>query len=195
MSRTALVVAIWFALGSLVSTSGCGASPYTGKAEKLKKPRPKKRKDGKETARQTDGEDGSGAEMSEEPCRTNFFAAPHTGRRDVRGARTMARRADTALLAAERKFGPGRDSLVIDAMATLTNALDKDPYGPEPTYKLAVAYALVGKKDCSLRLLERLKLLRDYPATSAEAQRTVQRAVRDPAFMPFEKEARTALGE
>ena len=75
----------------------------------------------------------------------------------------MAMQADSSLLAAERQFGPARQQLVVEAMGTLSNALGKDPYGPEPTYKLAVAYALVGRKSCSLALLERLKGLSAMP--------------------------------
>ena len=45
--------------------------------------------------------------------------------------------------------------LIQEALSKLRNALRADPYGPEPTYKMAVAYALVGKKGCSLALLER----------------------------------------
>jgi hypothetical protein len=85
--------------------------------------------------------------------------------------------------------------MVIEAMGTLSNALRKDPYGPEPTYKLAVAYALVGKKKCSLALLERLKQLATLADVEKEASRTIQRAARDPAFAAFQKEAKTALGE
>ncbi len=62
-------------------------------------------------------------------------------------------------------------------MGTLSNALAKDPYGPEPTYKLAVAYALLGRKSCSLALLERLKGLAGMPDVEKEASRTIQRAV------------------
>jgi len=195
MSRTAILAACVAALFGLAGLgAGCSAGPYTGKPEKLKKPRAKKRKDGKATAVQADGEGGVMV-MSDEPCRTNFFAPPFNKRRASSTAKSMAAQADQALLAAERKVGPGRQEMVVDAMATLGNALRKDPYAPEPTYKLAVAYALAGKRKCSVALLERLKSLADYPPTEAEASRTIQRAARDPAFKPFEKDARTALGE
>ena len=43
--------------------------------------------------------------------------------------------------------------------------------------------------------LERLKQLGTLPDVEKEAQRTIQRAARDPAFSAFQKEAKTALGE
>ncbi|HLU66123.1 MAG TPA: hypothetical protein VKZ63_07595 [Kofleriaceae bacterium] len=194
MNRLAIPLVLALAGLPLAIGTACGSGPYTGKPEKLKKPRAKKRPDGSKSPTEVaEGEDGP--TISEEQCRTNFFAEPHKGRRQSRDARSMAMRADSALLAAERQFGPKRQELVVEAMGTLANALDKDPYGPEPTYKLAVAYALVGKKDCSIRLLERLKALATMPEVEKEARRTIQRAARDPAFSRFEKDARTALGE
>jgi hypothetical protein len=194
MNRLAiLLVAVLVGVPLTLSGGGCGSGPYSNPPERLKKPRAKKRPEGAPTASEVTAAEA--AAMSDEQCRTNFFADPHRGRRFARDAHVMSNRADSTLVAAERQFGPGRQALVIEAMATLSNALKKDPYGPEPTYKLAVAYALVGKKSCSLALLERLKSLTTMPEVEKEARRTIQRATRDPAFGPFEKDARTALGE
>lgn len=193
MNRLAILLVAALVGVPLALSAGCGSGPYSGPPERLKKPRAKKRPEGTKAA--TEVAEGGGAAISDEQCRTNFFAEPHRGRRFPRDARTMAARADSTLLAAERQLGPRRQELVIEAMATLSNALAKDPYGPEPTYKLAVAYALVGKKACSMALLERLKALTTLPDVEKEARRTIQRATRDPAFQPFEKDARTALGE
>ena len=204
MNRLAiLLAAAALGAGSLpAGLAGCGAGPYTGKAERLKKPRAKKRPENKVAPTEVAearaggkaGTDGKAAPLSDEKCRTNFFAEPKKGPRRTKEARNMAIQADSSLLAAERQVGPERVDLVVEAIATLSNALVKDPYGPEPTYKLAVAYALVGKKSCSLALLERLKGLAGIADVEKEASRTIQRASRDPAFEPFGKEARTALG-
>jgi hypothetical protein len=97
-------------------------------------------------------------------------------------------------MAAERQAGPARQQAVVDAIGTLANALRKDPYAPEPTYKLAVAYALLGKKSCSLALLERLKSLATIETQAEHTDRVIQQASRDPAFSAFQKEAKTALG-
>jgi len=192
MIRLAILLAL--ALGAGSALTACGSGPYTGKPEKLKKPRAKKRPEG--SANPTEVASGGAATpMSEGDCRTNFFAEPYRKRREKNEARGMAMQAESTLMGAERKFGPERQQLVIEAMGTLSNALKKDPYGPEPTYKLAVAYALVGKKKCALALLERLKQLGTLADVEKEAARTIQRAARDPAFTAFQKEAKTALGE
>jgi hypothetical protein len=200
MNRLAilLALALFGAFSFPAGLAGCGSGPYTGKPERLKKPRSKKRPDDKAAPTEVaEGgkEGGAGAALSDEKCRTNFFAEPKKGPRKIKEARNMAIQADSGLLAAERQFGPARQQLVVESMATLSNALVKDPYGPEPTYKLAVAYALLGKKSCTLALLERLKGLTGMPDVEKEATRTIQRASRDPAFEPFSKEARTALGQ
>ncbi|HWM86645.1 MAG TPA: hypothetical protein VNO33_12425 [Kofleriaceae bacterium] len=202
MNRLAilLTLAMFGAVSVPVGLTACGSGPYVGKPERLKKPRAKKRPDDKAAATEVaEGGDkdkpAKGAALSDEQCRTNFFAEPKRAPRRAKEARSMALQADAGLLAAERQFGAARQQLVIEAMGTLSNALDKDPYGPEPTYKLAVAYALVGQKSCSLALLERLKGLSGMPDVEKEASRTIQRASRDPAFEPFSKEARTALGQ
>jgi hypothetical protein len=193
MNRLAILVAVALAGGALaLSLVGCGSGPYTGKPERLKKPRAKKRPEGSKTASEVAEE---ATEMSDEQCRTNFFAEPHRGRRQAPEAKRMANRANGTLVAAERQFGPARQELVVEAMAALSSALRKDPYGPEATYQLAVAYALVGKKACSLALLERLSSLTQLPAVEKDASLVIQRAVRDPAFKPFERDARKALGE
>jgi hypothetical protein len=195
MIRLAFLLALALGVGTALLTSACGSGPYTGKPEKLKKPREKKRPEGATTASEVESGGAAKTAMSDEDCRTNFFAEPMKGKRQKGEARGMAMQAESTLIAAERQFGPQRQQMVIEAMGTLDNALKKDPYGPEPTYKLAVAYALVGKKKCTLALLERLKQLGTLPDVEKEAQRTIQRAARDPAFSTFQKEAKTALGE
>jgi hypothetical protein len=195
MNRLAILVLI-ATFGAASILTACGSGPYSGSPERLKKPRAKKRPDDKVAP--TEVAEGAGksgtAALSDEKCRTNFFSEPKKGPRKTKEAKNMAMQADSSLLAAERQFGPARQTLVVEAMGTLSNALVKDPYGPEPTYKLAVAYALLGKKSCSLALLERLKGLGGMPDVEKEAARTIQRASRDPAFEPFGKEARTAMG-
>lgn len=191
MIRLAILLAT--ALG-LAAAPGCGSGPYTGKPEKLKKPRAKKRPAGETVASEVT-EEGKPAEISNEQCRTNFFAEPYRSKRYPREAKGMANQADQSLVAAERQFGPARQQLVVEAMGTLSNALRKDPYNPEATYKLSVAYAILGKKSCTIALLERLKTLETLPDVEREAHRVIERAARDPAFTPFQKEAKTTLGQ
>jgi hypothetical protein len=197
MNRLAILLAAALC-GSiaLAAPTGCGSGPYTGRPEKLKKPRAKKRPEGQKAP--TEVAAGSGAQtvpLSDEQCRTNFFAEPFKRRRATREAESMAHSADAELVSAERQLGPARQQHVVEAMGTLSNALRKDPYAPEPTYKLAVAYALVGRKSCALALLERLKTLATVVGQEEKADLVIQRAARDPAFKQYEKEARTALGQ
>jgi hypothetical protein len=186
--RTSLWLAALLSLSLAAPVGGC-SSPYSGKSEKLSKPRKKKRPDGEEPAKEV-AETAAG----DDQCRTNFFEEP-TKRRDPRGARSLADQASRPLFEAERQEGDRRLGLVVEAIGKLSNALAKDPYAPEPTYKLAVAYALAGRKACSLALLDRLKTLLKHPAVERDTKRTIQRAVRDPAFDAFRKDADTALGE
>ena len=198
MNRLAILLALGLAsgFGATVLTTGCGSGPYSAKPDRLHHPRPKKRPDGKTGPTEvTDDDKGGDSKAKEDPCRTNFFAEPFKGRRRAHEARSLARQADQELVAADREMGPQRQTTVVGAMGTLSNALDKDPYGPEPTYKMAVAYAMVGKKSCALALLERLKMLQNLPEVEREAHRAIERAVRDPAFDSFEKEAKQAMGE
>ena len=191
MIRLAILLAT--SLG-LAAAPGCGPGPYTGKPEKLKKPRAKKRPAGETVATEVTDE-VKPVEVSNEQCRTNFFAAPYTSKRYKAEAKGMAMQAEQSLVAAERQFGPARQQLVVEAMGTLSNALRKDPYNPEATYKLSVAYAILGKKACTMALLERLKLLETMAGVEQEAHRVIERAARDPAFGPFQKEAKTTLGQ
>jgi tetratricopeptide (TPR) repeat protein len=176
--------------GSLaLVVTGC-AHPHSGKPERLRAPKAKKVPPDEEEAEQADAAQVS----ADPPCRTNFFGEPRRGRRNPREARNLANATNPVLLEAEQTEGQKRLALVLDAMARLRNALDRDPYAPEPTYKYAVAYALAGRKSCSLAFLERLKQLSQFPDVEAETNRVIQRALRDPAFAEFRREAENALG-
>jgi hypothetical protein len=187
--RTRMPILVLCALlgASFALAAGGCASPYSGKPERLKKPRAKKKSDDEAKPGAT-----AAAELDEK-CRTNFFDEPTKKRRE-KDARGLSAQADRMLFDAEGKQGAERQSGVVDALSKLSNALKADPYGPEPTYQMAVAYALVGKKGCSLRLLERLVELRKHPDVSKEADRVIKRALHDQRFEPFRKDADTALG-
>lgn len=185
--RRSAVVLFAVAVGgsAVMAATGCGGGPYSGPPEKLARPKEKRRpkpKEGEEPALATD-----------EKCRTNFFEDPTT-RRQARLGLTLSKQAETTIVEAEAQSGEARVLLIQEALSKLRNALRADPYGPEPTYKMAVAYALVGKKGCSLALLERLQALSRMPAVAGEAERTIARALRDQAFNAFRKDADAALG-
>ncbi len=171
-----------FSTVTAVAVTGC-TGPYTGKPERLEKPRKKKRPQAEE----------DGALALDDECRTNFFAKP-TKRRNQRQGRALASQAERILSQAEGQEGQPRILSVQEALSKLSNALRADPYGPAPTYRMAVAYALVGKKGCSLALLDRLQQLTVMPEVQGEAERTVNRALRDQTFDIFRKEADAAMG-
>jgi hypothetical protein len=178
-----LTAALWF---------GC-SGPYSGKPERLAQP--------KEKAPPPPPDAGPAgatpvAEAPPDACRTNFFADPvPIEKRDAKKGMQLAGQADGVLLEAEQLSDPLKTQKAVDAIATLKNALKADPYGPEPTYKMAVAYALVGKQKCALALLERLAELKKVPELTKEVERVIKRAARDTAFEKFRKEANGVLGE
>lgn len=167
------------ALAAAVLAAGC-AGPRAGEPEPLERPRPQ------------DAESDEDSSESDR-CRTNFYDEPHTGEREADRAREMADLTDGVLLRAERSSGEEREAAVLEAMDQLVAALEKDPYGPEPTYKLAVAYALAERNACAIRLLERIAELTAMPDVQAEAGRMVERAKRDIIFDAFRDEADAAL--
>ncbi len=176
--------------GGLASAAGC-AGPYSEAPEKLAKPK-KKKPPADEVVTGEPEADATG-QAWEDACKTNFYAEPVERRRGA-AALALSGQADRILVEAEQQEGATRVATVGDAMSKLSSALKQDPYGPEPTYKLAVAYTLVGKKGCALRLLERLAELQNYPAVEKESGRVIQRALNDMTFDPFRKEADAALG-
>jgi hypothetical protein len=181
---TAFVVVLGLAF--LGTELGC-ATPYSGNPERLKKPRKKKKPE------PTAEEEAQKEQILDDKCRTNFFAEP-TSRRNQTLSRQLAKQADSLLVEADDQEGQARISSVREAIGKLKNALSADPYGPEATYKMAVAYALVGKKGCSVALLERLQELTRHASAATEAERVVNRALRDPSFELFRKDADAALG-
>lgn len=175
---------------SFAGIAAC-AGPYVGKPEKLKTPRKKKKPE------KTDEELAAEAAVADvqwdDNCRANFFDDPHN-RRYAKRARPLTAAADSLLGDADELEGAERVETVSQAMSKLRNALKQDPYGPEQTYKLAVAYAMVLKKKCAVMLLERLTELENHPVVGAQATRVISRAMSDTAFDGFRKDADAALG-
>jgi hypothetical protein len=183
-----LLFAALVAVGFATATSGC-AHPYSGKPEKLKKPRKKKRPE------PTEKDKAAEEVVWDEECRANFFDDKKPAPRKPRAAAALVKQADQILLAAEDRGGAERIETVIEAIGKLKNALKKDQFNPEATYKLAVAYALVLKKGCALRLLERLNELQKKEDVARKAELTIKRATKDLAFEGFRKDADAAMGQ
>jgi hypothetical protein len=198
-ARMKRLVFLWVLTAAGPLALAACAGPYAGRPEALQRPRIRKhpgasKSPTKSSPAASDPATAPSATSADPPCRTNFFGDPFKGERRSRKARALAAEAEAALLGAER-VAVGRKDVIVGAMATLANALRIDPYGAEPTYKLAMAYAMVGRRSCSLALLERLKLLAQMADGEAEAARTIERAARDPAFEAFRTDARRALGQ
>jgi hypothetical protein len=190
MSKRLAVLAFAAALcGSFtLLETGC-AAPYSGKSEPLRRPKAKKRPDPP-----PDQDTAEASAELDDRCRTNFFAPP-TKRRRPSDALSLSKRAENTLFDAEGREGRERVTLVAEALKTLENALSHDPYHPEATYKMAVAYALVGKKGCSIALLDRLRELEKMPEVERDATRIIRRATKDIAFDAFRKDADAAMGQ
>jgi hypothetical protein len=184
-----LALALAVVGGFTLATTSC-AKPYSGKPDRLRKPKKKKKPEAEE------GEAAAGEVAFDDKCRTNFFDPPKPNGRKKAQAKQLAQAAEPMLIEAEGKEGQGRITTVSTAMGKLRNALAADPYQPLATYKLAVAYTLVGKKGCALKLLERLNSLTkiDDPRTAKEAELTVNRALNEPVFDAFQQDAAQALG-
>ena len=183
LATLALVAALGLAI---TLTQAACPHPYSGKAARLKKPAKKKRPP-------EEPEQVAQGPVLDEECRTNFFDKPNPRRRSSQGI-ALAQEAENHIREAESKDGQDRIVAVKDALSKLRNALKADPYGAEATYKMAVAYALVGKKGCAVALLQRLSDLTKMPEVESEANRIIDRASRDQRFDLFRKEADAALG-
>ena len=182
-----LGAALLMAVTPVLGTAGC-SGPYAGKAERLKHPRKKKRPPPPPPSKvviQYDDE-----------CRVKFNEDNSRVRRRQGEARALIGRGDTAMSTAVRTPDPkGRTSLIIDAINKYKNALSQDPYSATATYHLAVAYALVRKKGCTIALLKRLTELQKHPDFEAEATRMIKSVDNEPAFKGFQKDALTAAGQ
>jgi hypothetical protein len=74
------------------------------------------------------------------------------------------------------------ERLVTDAVAQFIVALKADPYNVSAHYSLAGAYARIGRKQCSVNLLERLALLRKLPSFTPEIEGKVDKLLGRNAF-------------
>ncbi|HTJ47705.1 MAG TPA: hypothetical protein VL463_36665 [Kofleriaceae bacterium] len=91
---------------------------------------------------------------------------------------------------------PSREKLITDAVDTFITALLADPYNVNATYNLAAAYARIGRKQCSINLLERLLQMRDHESRKVDVEAKIDRllgrkkAALDPDFNDMRADAR-----
>ena len=115
-----------------------------------------------------------------------------------RAAIRKARASESDLELAASTRGGDRLKKVQQALNTLRKALvDDDPFSPDATYQMAVAFALAYDKGCALDLLKRLGELTDHPEEDvAKRARALASEVKSTdAFDSFSEEAEESVGE
>jgi hypothetical protein len=111
-------------------------------------------------------------------------------------AQSIAQDAENSMAGADNAVGAQRRAQVVESISLSNDALRIDPYSPQATYAMAHAYALVGKKRCSLAMLARLgDLGTGFPDLAGDVGKLAAREKTDSAFDPFRKEADTAVGK
>jgi hypothetical protein len=130
-------------------------------------------------------------------CKTDFTAKEQAMPKAAAAnrARSTAQDADNTMAGVDKAMGQQRRTMVTDALALLNDALKIDPYSPLATYTMAKAYAAVGKKKCSVLMLERLATLGLHPDLATDVGKMKVRAKTEVVFEPFRKEADGALGQ
>ena len=174
-------------LVSVGGSVGCQAL-YGGKPEKLRNPeRKKKPEEPPEKA----------AEIKYvEDCVANFRDDPKLVRPDSGRANTLVGDGDTALQNANKAKDPASQAELIKlSIDKYRNALIKDPYNHEATFKLAVAYDMVYRKGCALALLKRIQALESHPKYKSVAKRIADEVEGNgQLFKGYRKDALQAVG-
>lgn len=179
----------------LAFSAGACSGPYSGKPEKVKRPKTEK--------------------MPEEPvvgpveikwvteCKASFQEDPvATGAvaKDKKNASKVKPLTEQGRALLEQATEPDQSDeakagAVKEAITKLRTVLNDAPYRPEATYYLAVAYARARRKGCSLALLKRLAALETHPDYATDAKRMINTALDDGTLKLFEKEMYEALGK
>jgi hypothetical protein len=170
------------------------ASPHTGPAESLELPKRKKAAEGEKEEPKTPVYGG----LNEpDTCKWSFDGKeqPLVKPAAANRAKSITQDAYNAMAGIENAVGMQRRNMVVESLSILNDALRIDPYSPQATYAMAASYAHVGKKRCSLAMLDRLANLGQFAELAADVGKLKGRAKADPAFEPFRKEADQALGE
>jgi len=91
-----------------------------------------------------------------------------------------------------------KESSINDAVNLYITALAADPYNVSATYGLAAAYAMIGRKQCSINLLTRLLQMRPHPSKHAEVEAAIdhllgRKQTLDPDFFEMRRDERFRL--
>ena len=88
-----------------------------------------------------------------------------------------------------------REQYTTEAVSDFITALAADPYNVNATYGLAAAYAKIGRKQCTINLLQRLLQMRPHPSKHAEVEMHLdkllgRKQVLDPDFSDMRRDER-----
>ncbi len=161
---------------------------YGGKPEKLHNPEKKKRPPEETVAP---------VEVKYiEDCAANFRDDPKNVRPQTGISNTLVGDGDTALQSSSKaKDPPAQAELIKVAIDKYRNALVKDPFNPDATLKLAIAYDLVYRKGCALAMLKRLSDLSANPKFAKAANRDIDSVTDNTQwFKGYRKDAMSKVG-
>jgi hypothetical protein len=129
-------------------------------------------------------------------CQYKVVAAPKGMKRDTPRSDEAVRRGDTAVGTFEKASDTkSKTDMLIDSIQQYGNALEKDPFNPEATLKLARAYDLAQRKGCALRLLGRLAKLAENPTFEKKANLQLDEVTEHKTwFEDYRKDALNAAG-
>ena len=88
-----------------------------------------------------------------------------------------------------------REQYQTDAVVDFLTALAADPYNVRATYGLAAAYAVIGRKQCSINLLTRILQMRTHPSKKPDVEGAIdkllgRRQPLDPDFSDMRRDSR-----
>jgi hypothetical protein len=129
-------------------------------------------------------------------CTADFRGDAKNVRRQTPLANQLTGEGDTAIANSDKAQGPAAQSgLIKEGIDKYRNALLKDPYSPEATLKLALAYDRVYRKGCAIAMLKRLATLATNP-NFARASNAAIDSITDNGqwFKRYRKDAISAVG-
>jgi len=186
MMRAAIVAV---AMAFVFTSAGC-PHHLSGPAERMKRPRPKRRPKDK-----PDPSKGLADLKLVEDCSANFnYDRKH--HRKKRQSDRLVSQGVTLLKRARKERGEEQVDTYVDALMKLRSALIQDNYNANATYRLAAAYARLARKGCAIMLLKRLTQLQSHPDPRVvrTADLAINNVVTDSAFKRFRNDANSAVG-
>jgi hypothetical protein len=129
-------------------------------------------------------------------CTADFRGDSKNVRRQTPLANQLTGEGDTAIANSDKATGPAAQAgLIKEGIDKYRNALLKDPFSPEATLKLALAYDRVYRKGCAIAMLKRLATLATNP-NFAKASNAAIDSIGDNGqwFKRYRKDAISAVG-